>query len=60
MDNEKILQKCLKVIDSMERGDKFEVKKLFKGCEWEKFSKGECSTFGRYFASIVKEGKYQI
>lgn len=39
-------------------GTKFEVKHLFPGHEWEKLSRGEKTTFGRYFSDAVKEGRF--
>ena len=36
---------------------KFELKSLFEGCEWEKLSKGERINFGKYFANEVRDGK---
>ena len=38
-------------------GQKFEVKNLFAGYDWERLSKGERSSFGKYFSSAVKDGR---
>ena len=39
-------------------GTKFELKHLFPGHEWEALSRGERSTFGRYFSDAVKAGRF--
>ena len=34
---------------------KFELKDLFKNCDWENLSKGERISFGKFFANEVRE-----
>ena len=34
---------------------KFEVKDLFEGCEWDKISKGDRIKFGKFFKNEVLE-----
>ena len=59
MDYELWTERALKTIETkMLPGKKFEVKHLFPGHEWEALSRGERSTFGRYFSDAVKEGKF--
>lgn len=41
-------------------GRKFEVKHLFPGHEWEALTVGERKSFGRYFATEVKDGRFPI
>ena len=43
--------------EKIKPGQKFELKKLFHGCEWESLSKGERINFGKYFANEVREGR---
>lgn len=38
-------------------GQKFEVKGLFEGVEWNKLAPGDKRSFGRYFSSKVKDGE---
>ena len=33
---------------------RFELKDLFEGCEWDRLSKGERISFGKYFANRQK------
>ena len=35
----------------------FELKDLFEGCEWDRLSKGERISFGKYFANEVRENR---
>lgn len=39
---------------------RFELKDLFEGCEWDRLSKGERISFGKYFANEVREKKYLV
>lgn len=57
MDNERWLQKLIVKIETLKTGEQFEVKDLFKGITWEKFSKGERISFGRYFSNEVNDGR---
>ena len=36
---------------------RFELKDLFEGCEWDRLSKGERISFGKYFANEVRENR---
>lgn len=36
---------------------RFELKDLFEGCEWDRLSKGEKISFGKYFANEVRENR---
>lgn len=36
---------------------RFELKDLFEGCEWERLSKGERINFGKFFANEVRESR---
>ena len=36
---------------------RFELKDLFEGCEWNQLSKGERISFGKYFANEVRENR---
>lgn len=36
---------------------RFELKDLFEGCEWNRLSKGERISFGKYFANEVRENR---
>lgn len=45
--------------NSVQPGQKFELKSLFQPCEWEQLSKGERISFGKYFANEVREGKIE-
>ena len=59
MDYEFWTERAIKAIDTQVLpGTKFEVKHLFPGHEWEALSRGERSTFGRYFSDAVKEGRF--
>ena len=35
----------------------FELKELFNGFDWEHLTRGEKTSFGRYFSSTVDDGK---
>lgn len=39
------------------KNQKFRLKGLFEECEWEKLTKGERISFGKYFANEVREGR---
>ena len=36
---------------------RFELKDLFEGCEWNRLSKGERISFGKYLANEVRENR---
>jgi len=58
MDYESWMERAKKAIETeITSGRKFEVKHLFPGHEWEALSRGERSSFGRYFSDAVKEGR---
>lgn len=58
MNYEEGLQKAQYAIEkSVRPGEKFELKSLFQGHEWEKLANGERRTFGSYFSKAVKEGR---
>ncbi len=43
--------------EKIQVGQKFEVKNLFAGYDWEQLSKGERSSFGKHFSDAVKDGR---
>lgn len=58
MNYEEGLQRAQYEIErSIHVGEKFELKSLFLGHEWETFDNGERRTFGAYFSRAVKEGR---
>lgn len=58
MDYEKWMQKARESIQTELSHDRvFELKSLFKECEWETLEKGERISFGKYFANEVREGR---
>jgi len=50
------LEKAKSSVAKLSDLDKFEVRSLFQGCEWEALSKGERIIFGKFFKSEVIEG----
>lgn len=58
LDYEDWLKRGIQSIDSnISPQIPFELKKLFVGFGWERLSKGDRISFGRYFSSAVKNGK---
>ena len=58
MDYEQWLQKAKETIDrQISPEEKFEVKELFPGHEWNTISRGERTGFGSYFSRAVVEGR---
>lgn len=58
MDYEQWLQKAKETIDrQISPEEKFEVKELFPGHEWNTLSRGERTGFGSYFSRAVVEGR---
>ena len=56
MDYAYMMGKALSSVKSkVKMNQKFEVKDLFEGCEWEKISKGDRIKFGKYFKNEVSE-----
>lgn len=42
--------------ENLQVDDIFTVSSLFNGNQWQKLTKGERISFGRYFSSLVKDG----
>jgi len=59
MDYEGWYKKALSSISTLDTGQIFETKDLFKGAEWESLSVGDRRSFGRYFSSKVKDGNIE-
>lgn len=57
MDMNLWLEKAQKAILELKISDKFEVRSLFQGCEWELLPKGDRIAFGKFFKSEVLEGR---
>ena len=58
MDYEIWMKQAVNTIDSeIQMGNLFEVKQLFPGHQWDSLSRGERSSFGKYFSEAVKEGR---
>ncbi len=59
MDYEKMMAKATKTIETkIAPNEKFEVKSLFPDYEWERLSKGDRVSFGRYFSTAVNDGRF--
>lgn len=58
MDYEVWMELAKRAIEAnIQVGQKFEVKNLFTGYDWEQLSRGERSSFGKYFSGAVKDGR---
>jgi len=58
MDYEKWMKEAERVIDmEIENGQRFEVKNLIPGHQWNTLSRGERTGFGIHFSTAVKEGR---
>lgn len=61
MDNIEWMGKAKEVIvNAIHPNQPFELKKLFPGHEWESLTAGDRRSFGRFFSSEVKEGRFDI
>ena len=55
MDYEVWMELAKRAIEAnIQVGQKFEVKNLFTGYDWEQLSRGERSSFGKYFSGAVR------
>ena len=46
-----------RIATNVNYNQRFELKDLFEGCEWDRLSKGERISFGKYFANEVRESR---
>lgn len=53
---EKIEEAIKTINNTIKFNQRFELKDLFSGCEWEKFPKGDRIKLGKYFKNEVEEG----
>lgn len=61
MDYEQLLQRAKETIEQqIQPNQKFEVKELFPGHEWNALSRGERCRFGVYFSTSVNEGRMDM
>lgn len=61
MDYGKWMMKAEKaIIEDLKPNERFEVKHLFPGHEWEGLERGEKISFGRYFSAAVNEGRIEM
>ncbi|MBQ6420685.1 MAG: DUF1413 domain-containing protein [Clostridia bacterium] len=58
MDYKNWMLRAIEIIDNeIKSGQRFEVKQLFPGHEWEALSRGERSNFGKLFSEAVREDR---
>lgn len=57
MDYIALLNKAKTKIELLPVGERFEVKSLFQGVDWEKVSVGQRRSFGKFFSNEVDDGK---
>lgn len=52
-----MMQTACKNLDKVAHNQKFVVKDLFEGCEWQKLTKGDKIQFGKYFKNEVMDNR---